>query len=236
VFSLCQCVAGFAVLRLRRSPSKAERADWLHRSCKLVLRRLGFAVNVQGKPPQNGLIASNHLSYLDILFYGATVPCVFVAKAEVRSWPLLGLLAALGSTVFIQRGSTARAAEAARRIEELLASGVTVLVFPEGTSTDGLGVLHFHSSMFEPAVRTAVPVTAAAIGYSAGQNATENGLCYYGEISFAPHLLKTLRLPEVLATLHFAAPGRVYDDRKQAAVLTRERVVELRGEARDARR
>jgi len=234
VFSLSQCVISFLPLRFRGNLSDADRARWLHRSCKLVLRRLGYGLRVLGRPPEAGLIASNHLSYFDILFYGATVPCVFVAKSEVRSWPLLGLLAALGGTVFIQRGSTASAAEAAELIEKLLTSGVPVLAFPEGTSSDGAAVLRFYPSMFEPAVRAGAPVTAAAIGYSAGPDAAEKDLCYYGDISFAPHLLETLQLPEILATLRFATPGKTYDDRKQAAAMAREKVVELRGDAEHA--
>ncbi len=178
---------------------------------------LGFQLRVAGEPPVCGLIASNHLSYLDILFYGATVPCVFVSKIEVRAWPLLGLLAALGGTVFLDRKSMASAAAAARRIEELLKAGVLVLVFPEGTSSDGGSVLRFHASLFEPAVRVDAPVTAAAIGYAAGAGAVERDLCYYGDISFAPHLLETLQLPEIVAKLRFGSPGKVYGDRKQAA-------------------
>jgi 1-acyl-sn-glycerol-3-phosphate acyltransferase len=71
-------------------------------------------------------------------------------------------------------------------------------------------------------------VTAAAIGYSAGAEVTERDLCYYAEISFAPHLLKTLQLPDIVATLRFASAGQVYSDRKKAAVLTQEAVVQLR--------
>jgi lyso-ornithine lipid O-acyltransferase len=197
----------------------------------MVLRRQGFELRVIGERPASGLIASNHLSYLDILFYGAAVPCVFVSKIEVRSWPLLGLLAGLGGTVFIDRKSTASTAEAARQIYELLQVGVPVLVFPEGTSSDGSGVLRFHPSLFEPAVLVAAQVTAAAIEYSA-DGATESGLCYYGDISLAPHLLETLQLPEVVATLRFDSPGSVYGDRKQAASLSREVVVRLRACAR----
>jgi 1-acyl-sn-glycerol-3-phosphate acyltransferase len=216
------------ILGVAGGPSIARRAEWLHRSCKMVLGRLGFGIRVVGELPKTGLIASNHLSYLDILFYGATLPCVFVAKTEVREWPLLGLLAALGGTVFIDRRSAARAAAAAVRIQELLAAGVPVLVFPEGTSSDGAGVLRFYPTLFEPAVRVAAPVTAAAIGYSAGAEAEERDFCYYGEISFAPHLLETLQLPEILTTLRFAPSGNLYDDRKQAALLTQRAVVELR--------
>lgn len=228
VCSLSQCVASYLVLRLATgAPSKAERAQWLHRCCKLVLRRLGFDIRVNGALPRVGLIASNHLSYLDILFYGATIPCVFVAKLEVRSWPVLGLLASLGGTVFVDRRSASSAANAAVRIENLLASGIMVLVFPEGTSSDGSGVLRFYPSLFEPAIRAALPVTAAAIRYAAG-GAVEADLCYYGDISFAPHLLSTLQLPEVEAKLHFAWPGRVFDNRKEAAAKLREQVVGLR--------
>jgi lyso-ornithine lipid O-acyltransferase len=230
VFSLCQCLVSFLTLRLRGEPSLRERALWLHRSCGMVLGRLGIRRRIVGELPARGLIASNHLSYLDILLYGATVPCVFVSKVEVRGWPLLGLLAALGGTVFVDRKSAASTVEAAGRIEDLLKAGVLVLVFPEGTSSDGAEVLRFHASLFEPAVRVGVPVTAAAIGYSSGEEAAERDLCYYGDISFAPHLLKTLQLPEIVATLRFGSP-QVYDNRKQASRLTREAVVGLRANA-----
>jgi len=230
VFSLCQCVARFALLRLRGKPTTWERARWLHRSCRMVLRRQGFELRVIGELPASGLVASNHLSYLDILFYGATIPCVFVSKIEVRSWPLLGLLAALGGTVFIDRKSAASTAEAARQVKELLQAGVPVLVFPEGTSSDGSSVLRFHPSLFEPAIQVGALVTAGAIAYSAGAEAAESDLCYYGDISFAPHLMETLQLPETVATLRFRSPGQVYADRKQAALLTRVEVLALRAE------
>lgn len=235
MFSLSQCVASYVVLRIAKGePSKVERALWLHGCCTMVLRRLDFASRVLGKPPQRGLIASNHLSYLDILFYGATVPCVFVAKAEVRSWPMLGLLASLGGTVFVDRRSASSAVKASALIEDLLASGVIVLVFPEGTSSDGSSVLRFYSSLFEPAVRAGVPATAAAIGYSTGGDATESDLCYYGDISFAPHLLSVLQLPAVTATLRFAHSGGTFDSRKQAAARVREEVIALRTACRSA--
>jgi len=231
--SLSACLASYPLRfalarRTRGAATDAGRALWLHRCCRMVLARLGFEMRVIGTPPMRGLVVSNHLSYLDILFYGAAYPCVFVAKAEVRRWPMLGTLAALGGTVFIDRSSAASAAKAAARVQELLAAGVPVLVFPEGTSTDGAAVLRFYPSLFEPAVRAGAPVTAAAIGYSACGQATERDLCYYGDISFAPHLLQTLRLRGIRATLRFAPAGVVYENRKLAAALAREAVVELR--------
>jgi 1-acyl-sn-glycerol-3-phosphate acyltransferase len=162
------------------------------------------------------------------LIYGATVPCVFVSKQEVRSWPLLGMLASLGGTVFIDRRSASSAAGAAHRIEELLTTGLLVLIFPEGTSSDGSAVLRFHAPLFEPAIRATATATAAAIGYAAATDAAEADLCYYGDISFAPHLLQILQLPEISATVSFAGSGRLFADRKEAAAATWTEVVELR--------
>jgi 1-acyl-sn-glycerol-3-phosphate acyltransferase len=194
----------------------------------MVLGRLGFSRAAIGQLPRRGLLVSNHLSYLDILVYGATLPCVFVSKQEVRSWPILGLLATLGGTVFIDRGSAASAAAATVRIEQLLADGVVVLIFPEGTSSDGARVLRFYPFLLEPAIRAAAPVIAAAIRYSAEPQATERDLCYYGDIRFAPHLLETLQLPAIRATIHFAAPVESYPNRKVAAAFTHQEVAALR--------
>lgn len=227
--SLVQCVASFWFVRLPRHPTDRQRAAWLHRCCKMVFGRLGFCRTVVGELPHSGLLVSNHLSYLDVLVYGATLPCVFVSKQEVRSWPMLGLLAALGGTIFIDRASPASAAAATLRIQKLLADGVLVLIFPEGSSSDGSSVLRFYPFLFEPAIRRKAPVTAAAIRYSASPHAAEKELCYYGDIRFGPHLLQTLQLPAICASIHFAAPTERYSNRKVAAVSTREEVAALRG-------
>ena len=232
VVSLSQCVVNFCFLRLRKNPTPLERAVWLHQSCQFVLRRTGFGLRIAGEPPASGLLVSNHLSYLDIMLYGAVVPCVFVAKTEVRSWPILGLLAALGGTIFIDRTSKVSAAQSATKIERLLADGILVLIFPEGTSSDGAEVLRFHTSLFEPAIRVGVPVTAAAISYAAVPCVPESSLCYYGDISFAPHIFKTMQLAVVTGTIHFAQPGHSYADRKQAAAETRQQVAAIREEQR----
>jgi len=193
-------------------------------------------LRVIGQPPASGLLVSNHLSYLDIMLYGATMPCVFVSKTEVRAWPIVGLLAALGGTVFIDRKSTVSATEAATKIEELLAAGILVLIFPEGTSSDGLEVLRFYPFLFEPAVRQGAPITTAAIAYTAEPEVPESSLCYYGDISFAPHILKTMQLQTVWGTIRFAPSGNVYADRKRAAAETQQQVTALRAAHQASRR
>src|SRR5260370_31620661 len=84
----------------------ARRAAWLHASCTRIARRLALAPSVSHAQAADGagLTVSNHLTYLDILVYGAAPPFLFLAKSEVRGWPLLGTLARLGGTIFVDRG------------------------------------------------------------------------------------------------------------------------------------
>jgi lyso-ornithine lipid O-acyltransferase len=228
IVTLLQLFARFASLRMRRGRlSLQDRAEWMHRSCTLVLRRLGIKVSCDGRLPQAGLIVSNHLGYLDILVHAAVGPRIFVSKSEVRSWPGFGSLAAYGGTIFIERGSRSSAAEAALQMEYALRTGVTVVFFPEGTSTDGSTLLPFHPFLFEPAVRAESVITASAISYQA-QNAEESDFCYYGDIHFVPHLLETMGRSEASGRIRFEAKPRVYDSRKQAANDTWERVARLR--------
>lgn len=199
----------------------------MHRSCTLVLRRLGITVVCDGPPPKPGLIVSNHLGYLDILLHAAIGPRIFISKDDVRSWPGFGALAACGGTIFIERGSRSSAAEAAVKVEYALRTGVTVVLFPEGTSTDASTLLPFHSFLFEPAVLAESLVTAAALRYQA-PDAEESDLCYYGDIHFVPHLLETMGRKEVRGRIRFDQRPRFYNSRKHAANDTWERVARLR--------
>lgn len=213
---------------LRGGLSTRQRAEWLHWTCKLILRFLGIELVQSGVPPQHGLLVSNHLSYLDILIYAASAPCVFVSKVEVRSWPLIGLAASCCGTVFIDRSSKASAAAAAEQMKSLLAEGVPVLLFPEGTSTDGSAVLKFHSTLFEPAVAHQIPVSAAAIRYLDGSDYQERDLCYYDDIHFAPHILQTMGRDGLTARLDYAPQPHIYAQRRMAADEARNEIVALR--------
>ena len=110
--------------------------------------------------PSRGLLVSNHLSYLDILIYSAAAPCVFVSKAEVAKWPYFGFAARQAGTIFIDRTKRVSAQNVVQEIDRRFGEDVPVLFFPEGTSSDGVRVMHFHSALFQPAVRNSAPVTA----------------------------------------------------------------------------
>lgn len=196
-------------------------------SCKLVLQRLAVTLTVEGPLPQHGLIVSNHLGYLDILLHAAAGPRVFVSKSDVRSWPIFGWLARCGGTIFIERGNRASATEAAMEIEYALRSEVPVVLFPEGTSTDGTTLLPFHTFLFEPAIESESQVIASAVSYES-DGAEERDLCYYGDVHFAPHLLEVLGRKSIRAKIRFDRRPRIYGNRKYAANDTWERVARLR--------
>lgn len=137
------------------------------------------------------MIVANHISWLDIFVINAVWPAAFIAKAEVRQWPLIGWLSARNDTVFLQRGSRGHARIVNSRIDALLNDGMDVALFPEGTTTDGTHLLSFHAALLQPAVETGHPVLPIAISYH-DQN---------GRISTAPSYAGDTTLKECLSAI-----------------------------------
>jgi 1-acyl-sn-glycerol-3-phosphate acyltransferase len=207
---------------------RAARAKWLSFSSRRHLKIFGYSVDVAGPIPKTGLLVSNHLSYLDILAICATAPSVFVSKADVKRWPLFGWLATLGGTVFIERTRRTHVGEVNREIETALDEGVLVVVFPEGTSSDGQTVLPFRSSLLEPALAGNHPISTAWLHYETPDGDAKQEVCYWGDHSFFPHLINLLGKKSIWATLRFGTFQRTTDDRKELAVQLRDAVVELK--------
>jgi 1-acyl-sn-glycerol-3-phosphate acyltransferase len=161
-------------------------------------------------------VVSNHLSYLDIIIISAAMPCFFVSKIEVGGWPFFGKAARSGGTIFLDRSSRESANAVAEQMAERLKLPIPVLLFPEGTSTDGAQVLRFHSRLIDPATSAGAPITAAAIQYVIGGGVEERELCWYGNEEFPSHLWKVLGVKGFAARLHFGVP-RIYCDRRVAA-------------------
>jgi len=227
IFTLAICVLDYWLHRLRGRLTLVQRAHWLHRSCRRVLGALGIHVTVHGRPAARGLVVSNHLSYLDIMILSAAMPCFFVAKAEIARWPYFGRAARTGATIFIDRQSRASTIEVAGFLSERLELPVPVLLFPEGTSSDGSSVLRFHSSLFEPAVAASAPITAAAVRYVLHDGASERDLCWFDDALFLPHIWKTLGVSGFSAEATFGEP-RSYPDRRSAADATHDEVAAMR--------
>src|SRR5471030_2658008 len=157
------CLAEYLLRRFAGGLSEHTRIEVLHRWSRRTLPRMGIAIDVTGSPTSGGLIASNHLSYLDILVYSAIAPCAFVSKSEVRGWPAVGWIATLAGTVYVDRSLRSETRTVQPEMQSALAGGLRLFLFPEGTSTDGSSVLLFHSSLFQPAIDLKAPVSAACI-------------------------------------------------------------------------
>jgi 1-acyl-sn-glycerol-3-phosphate acyltransferase len=225
-FVLATSILHFWLMRLRGPRTLERRARWVQSTCKRVLRSMDICCETEGPIPTQGLVVANHLSYLDIVMLSAAMPCFFVAKHELKSWPFFGKAAREGGTVFIDRSSLASAEAVAGVMSKRLKLNMPVLLFPEGTSTDG-AMRRFHGRLFEPAIAAGAPVTAASIRYVADDGMPERELCWYGDAAFGPHLLKTLNSHGFCAVLRFGQP-RVYPDRKTAANETHSEIAEMR--------
>ena len=222
-----QGCAHFLVLRVRGRISTRDRAHWLHHWCAKALHRLGIELQLQGAFPSRGLLVANHLGYLDILVLSAMHPCVFVSKQEVRSWPLFGLMAKLSGTVFVDRARTSAAHTANTEMSQALSQGAVVVLFPEGTSSDGSKVLPFRPALFDAATKAGANVVSAHISYDVADGSAASDICYWGTMSFFPHLLRLLSRHQIRAQVRFAEKTRKFADRKLAARVTYETVASL---------
>ncbi len=166
---------------------------------RLVCRILGIRVEVTGNPPAKGplLIASNHVSWLDVVVLSAVAPVSFVAKKEVGSWPFFGCLARLQRTVFVDRNRRHATGNSRNDMRERLRTGDILVLFPEGTSSDGRSVMPFKSSFFGAAEIEGVLVQPVSIAYRGHRNLPMNrrlmpSYAWYGDMDLAPHLLEAL--------------------------------------------
>ncbi len=228
--ALALCALRYWLTRLRGTLTFVQRAQWLQSASRGVLSSLGIRFHSEGPLPARGLIVSNHLSYLDIVIYAAAMPCFFVSKAEVNRWPFFGFAARAGGTIFLNRASHASASAAADSIAARLALPVPILLFPEGTSTDGAQVLRFHRRLIQPAIEAHAHVTAAAICYVLSGSIEERELCWYGDAGFLSHLWKVLAAPGFSAQIRFGEP-RIYADARAAAEIAHSEVAAMRDAA-----
>jgi 1-acyl-sn-glycerol-3-phosphate acyltransferase len=207
---------------------RAARAAWMHRAARAHLKIFGGSVSVSGEIPKSGLLVSNHLGYLDIVMICSVAPTVFVSKAEVRGWPVFGWLAALGGTIFIQRERRTHVGEVNREIEKAMADGALVMIFPEGTSSNGETLLPFRAPLLEPALRGGHEISTAWLHYELDDGDAKTEVCYWGGHTFFPHLLNLLGKRRVRATLRFGKFNRTTDDRKELAQQLHAAVSELK--------
>ncbi len=232
---LLHALAGWCTVRFvfpRLTP--AERDERVRRWSAGMLRRLGVRLQVHGTPPRGEpvLLVCNHLSWLDILALHATLHARFVAKSDVRHWPLLGAMATGAGTLYIERERARDAMRVVHRMADALRAGETVAVFPEGTTGDGGALLPFHANLLQAAISAGVPVQPAALRFvDAATGAASLAPRYVDADSLPASLWRTLRAEPLVAEVRLGAPqpsaGR---ERRAWAAQLREQVQALRGE------
>jgi lyso-ornithine lipid O-acyltransferase len=193
------------------------------------LKALGIRVVAQGKPARGTVIVANHLSYLDIVVLSSLTPVIFVAKREVRGWPLFGWFAAKAGTRFIDREKRGDVTRVGGELAPIMEAGLSIVLFLEGTTSDGREVLPFRPSLLAPAVAAGWKLAPAGITYAvpAGHSA-ETEVCWWGDMTLPPHLGNVATLPWVEARVGWGEMVPAAGDRKLLAVELRNEVARLK--------
>ncbi len=202
---------------------------------RILARAFRIKVSIKGKISHKEpvMFVSNHMSYVDIMVLGASLPGSFVSKAEVKKWPLMGWIASLSGCVFVSRkrsGTTNQIGD----LEKAIDSGKNLILFPEGTTSDGKGVLPFKSSLFKIAEARDITIQPVTITYT-----HINGLpiqanervkiAWVGDAELMPHLNEFVNLGIVRAEVKIHEPLSVKGDRKQLAEAAHAVVADWKG-------
>ena len=216
------------VLDRRHRINRASRANWLRLTCSAALRAFNVEATSIGRLPQNSVIVANHLGYLDVLAIASLAPVVFVAKREIASWPILGWFARTAGTCFIDRKNRADVVRVGQEIAATLAANVSVVVFLEGTSSDGRSVLPFKSSLMEPVAQYGLRVAPAAMVFAVPRGfSSADDVCWWRDMTLTPHLFKLASIPRVGVRAAWGEAAPAVSDRKTIAANLRQQVVAL---------
>ncbi len=214
-------VVGFTWRHANAAQREARIAWWAGK----FLRLLGVGLRASGGfKPGACLLVANHVSWLDILAIHAVHPRArFVAKADVRHWPLLGWLIGATGSLFIERERKRDALRVVHQVAEALEAGDCVAVFPEGTTGAGLPLLPFHANLLQAAIATATPVQALALRYEDAHERFSPALLWLGQTTLAQSVWATLNGRQLTAVIEVMPPRRSdHADRRALAASLRE--------------
>lgn len=187
--------------------NRMKRRRILKTWSRQLLDILDIGIRTEGQWPVRGeggyLVVANHVSWLDIFVLNAIYPSRFIAKAEVRNWPLIGWLCKRGNTIFIERAMRQDAASINQRVSFVLKQGVCVGLFPEGTTTDGRQVGHFHSALIQPAIDAGAMLCPIALRYQDKNGKQNNAAAFTGDMTLSRSIWRILRSPHFDALLAF---------------------------------
>ncbi|MEO5703233.1 MAG: lysophospholipid acyltransferase family protein [Gammaproteobacteria bacterium] len=222
-----------AVHRLARRHADPQRhvqavVQWWNRK---LCRILNLRIRIHGRiNPHPTLFVANHISWLDIVCLAAVLDARFVAKQEVRDWPIFGAMAVRNGTLFIKRGDTNDTAMAADQMTWSLLQKNNFIVFPEGTSTCGMTVQRFHARLLQSAIRARAQIQAVAIAYP-HPHGVNPAAPFVGEENLLPHLWNLLGQPAIEVKLTFCRPlSTQAEDRRALAYQARDQILSTFGD------
>jgi 1-acyl-sn-glycerol-3-phosphate acyltransferase len=214
---------------LRETERDARKRRW----SKTLLSILSVSMREKNAPeklPDRCMLVLNHISWLDIFVIDARYPATFIAKSEIRDWPVVGWLCTLVGTLYIERGKHSAARHANRAIAGELERGVLVAVFPEGTTTFGRSLEPFHAALFQPALDAAATLQPVALRYldAAGKHTDAAG--YVGETSFLESIWTIVSTRHIVAELNLLPPVSVRGQtRRSLAEKTKHAIADALG-------
>jgi 1-acyl-sn-glycerol-3-phosphate acyltransferase len=179
----------------------ARRDESIRRWSRHLLGICGVSLETQGEALAHALVVANHVSWLDIFVINSLHPCRFVAKSEIRAWPVLGWLVAQAGTVFIARGNRRDLRHAFKGLVRSLEQGERVAFFPEGTTAAQGVLMPFHANLFEAAIDAGVMVQPYALQYLDAKGALHPTVDFTGDITFAASTVAILSGAAVRARL-----------------------------------
>lgn len=224
------CAAAFVFLSLGVMPLQwlALKLNWKIKDSipiryhRTLCKALGIRIETFGQPVKEpgALLAANHTAYLDILVLSAVIPVSFIAKSDVAGWPLIGTLARMQRTVFVERARRSKTAEQRDQIRERLEEGGVIVLFPEGTSSDGNRVLPFKSALMSSADGYYKPpqgkprrviVQPVSVAYTRVHGMPMGRefrpyFAWYGDMDLVPHLWELFCLGPVDVVVHYHPP------------------------------
>jgi len=190
--------------------SLERRRQVRNRWSRQLLSLFCFELRISGTLPEDpGLIAANHVSWIDIFAINALTPVAFVSKDDVIHWPLIGTLARHNETIFLQRGSRGHAHTIGKDMANRLAAGSWLALFPEGTTTDGTHLHPFHAALLQPAIDANVPVTPVALSYEDPQGNRSLLPAYAGDTSLWSCFCAILSARQLVVRLQIGTPVNV---------------------------
>jgi 1-acyl-sn-glycerol-3-phosphate acyltransferase len=203
--------------------ARRAQAHW----CRILCIMLGLRLRLTGHEIAQGpaLLVSNHISWLDITCVAAHWPVAFLSKSEVRKWPLIGSVASGLGTLYIDRGGRDAASAAAAQMRERLASGERVLFFPEGTTSDGTGLLPFRPRLFQAAIDSGSLVQPLTLSYHRADGTLSDEAPFIDAVPLLRQVWRLTRVACLEVRIHVGesieAAGR---GRSELARLTREAI------------